>query len=254
MEKWIEGFEGDYAVTDSGDVVSYMKGPRRVLKGGMTHSSGDKTKKHYRTVCLRRNSENVMCYHHRLVAKAFVLNPENKPVVNHKDGNKTNNAAENLEWVTQSENLQHSWDTGLRVAEDGENFKKIRSETLRAVGTRKLSTSHKTKLLTPDMLEHWAIPHDLLDTSCIKSSYLETWNYLIDLFTLCDSEKSLSFISGITGKNPSAISLIRNGKRLQKARSIYDRNKNNQFYLSNYKSVLDYPDEMKLFLYKGIDE
>lgn len=69
----------------------------RILKIG-THRDG------YKQVCLRKNKKSYTRKIHRLVAIAFIPNPENKPVVNHIDEDRTNNQVENLEWMTVKEN------------------------------------------------------------------------------------------------------------------------------------------------------
>lgn len=69
------------------------------------------------------------CSIHRLVAETFIDNPENKPEVNHKDSNRANNSVNNLEWVTKSENVQHSYICGNKKAPEGaSNGKAVLSE------------------------------------------------------------------------------------------------------------------------------
>jgi len=115
MEIWkpVQRFEG-YEVSNKGNVRSIDR--TVVGRDGKMYRRKGKTlsqfvdKKGYLHVQIGKYNIAV----HRLVAEAFVPNPENKPQVNHKDGNKKNNHADNLEWVTVQENLQHAVDHGLK--------------------------------------------------------------------------------------------------------------------------------------------
>lgn len=69
----------------------------------------------YKMVGLNKNRKQTQISIHRLVALHFIPNPDNKPQVNHKDGDKMNNNYWNLEWVTVSENIKHAFDIGLKT-------------------------------------------------------------------------------------------------------------------------------------------
>lgn len=71
---------------------------------------------------LRVKPKNITQKVHRLVAQTFLVNPENKPQVNHKDTDKTNNKADNLEWSTQEENMQHAVQAGIYKNNFGKAF------------------------------------------------------------------------------------------------------------------------------------
>lgn len=105
-ENWknINGYEGIYMISDLGRVARIKKS-----KGtsGYNILSPQKNESGL-YVKLRNLGDDVSKKIHRLVAEAFIPNPENKPQINHKDGNRWNNRLENLEWVTQSENVEHS--------------------------------------------------------------------------------------------------------------------------------------------------
>ena len=107
MEKWrdIPGYEGFYQVSDLGNVRSIRFNKIRNMKSWDSHG--------YRAVELCMNNNRHTVGVHRLVALTFIPNPENKPEVNHKDRNKSNNNVENLEWVTQSENVAHAYRHGV---------------------------------------------------------------------------------------------------------------------------------------------
>ncbi len=120
IEEWrdIEDYEGWYQVSNFGNIRSLSRKVRGISRLGNDYiretkaitlkpKRGGTTDYLYVNLC--KNNQVKYLSIHRLVANAFILNPENKAEVNHKDGNKKNNLVSNLEWVTRSENLKHRY-------------------------------------------------------------------------------------------------------------------------------------------------
>lgn len=117
-EQWkpIKGFEGFYEVSDLGNVRSLNRPWKDgwgnpCIKWGRTLKPQPNSRG-YKRVELKANGKTERHFVHRLVAIAFIENPNNLPVVNHKDFNIVNNCADNLEWTTQNGNYQYSFERG----------------------------------------------------------------------------------------------------------------------------------------------
>lgn len=122
MEEWrdIDGYVGYYQVSNKGRVRSLDRTINTSERfGGIRKISGKilacSKVEGYPAVSLCKNGSENKEFVHRLVAKAFIPNPDNKPEVNHIDANRANDSVENLEWVTHLENMQHSERLGLRT-------------------------------------------------------------------------------------------------------------------------------------------
>lgn len=113
IERWlpVKKFEGKYEVSDKGRVRSLnFRRTGRVVVMKPSERSGC-----YMGIALMKNSKYHQIYVHTLVASAFLGEKPPGMFVNHKDGCKDNNSAENLEYVTRSENMRHACDLGLLV-------------------------------------------------------------------------------------------------------------------------------------------
>ncbi len=128
----MKDIEKNYYVDELGNVFCDKKytgnhnGELRKLKSGMNNGG-------YLHVVLTINKKRYNKYVHRLIAQAFIPNPENKPCVNHINGIKTDNRVENLEWATQLENHIHASNMGLKAKGSANGNSKLTSEDVLAI-------------------------------------------------------------------------------------------------------------------------
>lgn len=122
VEIWkdIEGFENKYQISNLGNVKTLDRYDSlgRFHKSKLLKISIEKDGYEYITL-LGNKGATKSFFIHRLVVHAFMTNLNDLPQINHKDGNKTNNKVDNLEWLTAKQNVRHALRTGLRKS--GEN-------------------------------------------------------------------------------------------------------------------------------------
>lgn len=179
-------FEGHYQISCQGNLRSIRSSQgnyRERLKKTSLDRNG------YENAHLWKQNNPSTHLVHRLVAKAFLPNPENKATVNHKDGVKNNNILTNLEWCTQSENLQHAFDTGLSCKE---------ACKLRKLGTKSKNAksdyhnvsydSARNKWMASVKLNRKTIGSKRFDTEIDAAKYV---NHLLDLHNITDRPRNI---------------------------------------------------------------
>lgn len=162
--KDIPEYKGLYQISNLGNVRSLS----RIVKGYKSNyliSTRNKKKTinsvGYEIVGLWKNNIQNIALIHRLVANAFIENPNNYPEINHIDGNKANNDISNLEWCSGSMNVQHAYNTGLssrnkpvECVETGRVFRS-QSEAARVMNVCQAAIGHAVRNGTKSCGYHW---------------------------------------------------------------------------------------------------
>jgi len=183
MEKYkeINGYEGLYKISNHGNIFSLIS--NKILKK-------TRDKKGYERITLHKDKKIKTFKVHRLVAQAFILNPENKPQVNHIDGIKNNNFDYNLEWSTNQENIIHAYANNLIKNSTNKNISNLTRRKLskiNAVKVNQISIKDNKIINTFDSLKE-AAEYMNCNPSCIgavcrgkhKTSKGFKWEFIED--------------------------------------------------------------------------
>ncbi len=240
-EVWVKGYEGRYFVNKSSEVWSLVKGSPKKLVGGVIHST-ERNSSTYRVMCLtHEDGVSETKYLHRIVAEAFIPNPDNKPTVNHKNGWKQDNRIENLEWATWKEQVDHAYEKlsrkGHKTDEQMKDqvFRDNAIDLFIKYGTQVVSEYFLLKYIKDEDLIRNGVPPELLLTGELKQkSLLDKWVLVLVLGCCLDSKKSLSVTSRITGLDVPRISKIRSGQDCSKLLNIYHKYKAETEYVCRH--------------------
>lgn len=147
IEKW-ENINDNYLISNMGRIKN--KKTNKILK----------VRPHYKKGYLHTNisigGKLKTVFVHRLVAEAFIPNPENKPQVNHIDGNKQNNRIDNLEWCTAKENIHHAFENKLIINKCGEDCYSSKLSSIQVKEIRKMHALNRDITIT-DMAKKYNV-------------------------------------------------------------------------------------------------
>ena len=167
--KDIKGYEGLYQISSFGNVKSLDRyiinknGDKQYFPGKyLTQGIGDS----YLKVTLSKNNKQRTFRVHILVARTFIPNPENKPEVNHIDGNKKNNKVNNLEWNTRSENELHAYRNGLAKPSNKQK------QAVAKYAKENYSKKVVQYSLNGEFIKEWNSMHDVWRELGIRPSYI----------------------------------------------------------------------------------